>query len=95
MINDLRRRCGITNFVTDWRYDSALNFYRRSYANNALPAFSRADSGKLPKGGDAYVIFYCSSLDFIKEERLRVIYHSGDSDAAIAIKSCSASLPSS
>lgn len=48
-----------------------LNFYRRSYSNDDLPAFSGADSGKLPKGASAYVIFYSSSLDFIKDEHLK------------------------
>jgi 4-amino-4-deoxy-L-arabinose transferase-like glycosyltransferase len=88
LVTDLRQRCGITDFVTDWRYENALNFYRRSYANDLLLPFHGSTSGELPRGHSAYVIFYPSSLEVIKEEHLNVIYHSGDSDASIAIRAC-------
>lgn len=90
LVADLRRRCGITDFVTDWRYDGALNFYRRCYANDLLPPFHGSSSGELPRGHAAYVIFYSTSIDLIKEEHLNVIYHGGDSDATIAIRGCPA-----
>jgi hypothetical protein len=35
-------------------------------------------------------VFYPTSVDLIKEEHLHLIYHSGDSDAAIAIRGCPA-----
>jgi len=88
MMNDLHRRCHIDKFGIDWRYHLALNFYREVYQNYELKEFSMSTSGELPADRDAYAVFLPTSGDFIRQQRLRVIYHSGVSDAAVAIRSC-------
>jgi hypothetical protein len=92
---DLRQRCGISDFVTDWRYEYSLNFYRRAYANSLLLPFHGSLSDELPRGRYAYIVYYPTSIDLIKDEHLQMIYHSGDSDAAIAIRGCPAAEPAS
>ena len=92
---DLRQRCGISDFVTDWRYENSLNFYRRAYSNSLLLPFHGSSSGELPRGHCAYIVHYPTSIDVIKEEHLQLIYHSGDSDASIAIRGCPAAEPAS
>jgi hypothetical protein len=47
---DLRQRCGISDYVTDWRYEHSLNFYRRAYSNSLLSPFKGSTSGELPRG---------------------------------------------
>jgi hypothetical protein len=86
LVNDLRHRCGITDFITDWRYTSSLNFYRRAYDNASLPQFTTSISDHLPPGRTAYVIYYPTSVEFIRDQHLNVIYHGGDSEAAVAVR---------
>ena len=88
IVDDLHRRCGIERFAVDWRYQMALNFYRREYRNDSLKEFNYSTSGELPVDRDAYAIFYPTSEEFIEQQRLRVIYHNEESGAAVAIRSC-------
>jgi hypothetical protein len=90
IVDNLHRRCGIEKFGVDWRYHVPLNFYREEYKNYSLKEFSYSLSGGLPSDSDAYVIFFPLSEDFIKQHKLHVIYHNGESDAAVAIRSCGA-----
>jgi hypothetical protein len=93
IVSDLRKRCGITNFAIDWRYSSAIDFYRLAYANQSLPKFPPEDSGNLPRGRSAYVIFYTGSEDFIKEQKLQVLFHNWETAATVAIRGCEAEAP--
>lgn len=90
IMEGLRDRCGITKFGTDWRYHLPLNFYREVYDNTSLREFSGSSSGELPADRDAYALFLPTSEDFIRQQRLNVIYHNDVSDAAVAIRSCPA-----
>jgi hypothetical protein len=88
IMDGLRRRCGTTSFGIDWRYHLPLNFYREAYGNDSLREFSGSPSAKLPTDRDAYAIFLPTSVDFIREQRLEVIYHNDESHSAVAIRSC-------
>jgi hypothetical protein len=88
VITDLRRRCGVTDFGTDWRYSSVLNFYRTAYGNHLLPEFATSNSGELPTDRGTYVIFYPTSEEFIKQQQLEVVYHNEQSGATVAIRGC-------
>ena len=88
ILSDLRERCGIEKFGIDWRYDLSLNFYRENYAAGSLNEFSRSTSGELPPDRDAYAIFLPTSQEFIRQQKLQVIYHNDFSDAAVAIRGC-------
>jgi hypothetical protein len=86
----LRRHCGITRFWTDWRYQLPLNFYREAYSNDSLREFDISHDGVLPTDRDAYAVFLPSSLDFIKQQKLQLVYQNDESHAAVAIRGCPA-----
>jgi hypothetical protein len=88
IMDDLHRRCGADRFGIDWRYHLALNFYREAYGNYSMKEFSSSTSGELPTDRAVYAIFLPTSEEFIREQKLQVIYHNEDSDAAVAIRSC-------
>jgi hypothetical protein len=90
VVDGLRRRCGIDDFGVDWRYSDALNFYRTAYGNSSLGKFTVSGSDSLPTDRSAYVIFYPASEEFIKQQRLQMVYHGERSDAAVAIRGCEA-----
>jgi hypothetical protein len=89
ILNDLHQRCGSQTFGIDWRYHLPLNFYREDYGTG-LKEFSGSTSGELPAGRDAYAIFLPTSEDFIKQQKLHVIYRNPESEASIAIRGCPA-----
>jgi hypothetical protein len=88
VVSDLRTRCGITSFGIDWKYSSALNFYRLAYRNTSIPNFDTEDTSNLPSDRSAYVISSVDSGDFIQQQHLHVIYHSREADSAVAIRAC-------
>jgi hypothetical protein len=88
LVSDLRTRCGITKFSIDWRYSSALDFYRLAYNNSSIPNFPAEETGNIPTDRDAYVLYAPDSADFIKQQRLEVIYDAGETGAAVAIRGC-------
>ena len=90
LANDLRNRCGISDFVVDWRYNVSMNFYREAYNNFSIPEYSQSVSDQLPVGKSAYVIYLPTSRDFIKQQKLQVIYHNDQSGSAVAIRGCPA-----
>jgi hypothetical protein len=90
ILNDLHQRCGIDKFAIDWRYHLPLNFYREVYRNYELKEFSEVTSGEMPTDRDAYAVFFPSTEDFLHRQGLHVIYHSEDSETAVAIRSCPA-----
>jgi hypothetical protein len=86
---DLQRRCGAATFVTNWRYNSPLNFYRTAYGNHWLPEFT-GSADTFPSGKDVYVMFFPDTQEFMKKEGVQVIYHDDRSDVAVAIRGCPA-----
>lgn len=89
ILNDLNHRCGFTEFATDWRYGSPLNFYRRVYANSTLPAFTGL-SMPFPTNKDVYVLNFPTTEDFIRKQELKVVYHNEQTDTVVAIRECGA-----
>ncbi len=81
----LDQNCGVHRFVTQWYYSASLNFYRQQYHDSWLPEFT-ADRAMAPPEGEAYVLFYKEAEHFIQQQKLRVIYHNKDSQAAIAVR---------
>jgi hypothetical protein len=84
---DLNRRCGISEFVTDWKYPGPLEFYRRSNGNSSLREFRGAPQ-PLPAGQNAYVLYFYDDENFVAQQGLHVIYRSERTDAVVAIRSC-------
>ncbi len=90
IMSDLHHRCGIEEFGIDWRYHLPLNFYRENYGTDSLKEFSGSTSGELPPDRDAYAIFLPTSQEFISQQKLQLLYHNEESDAAVAIRACPA-----
>jgi hypothetical protein len=90
LADDLHRRCGVTDFGVDWRYNASLNFYREVYHNDSLQEFQGSSSGELPSGKMAYLIFFPTSGDFIEQQRLKITYLDEPSGAVVAIRGCPA-----
>jgi hypothetical protein len=88
LANDLHNRCGISDFGVDWRYNVSMNFYREAYNNFSIREFGEARSDQLPPNKDAYVIYLPTSQDFIRQQKLQVIYHNDQSGSSVAIRSC-------
>jgi predicted Na+-dependent transporter len=85
--DDVRRRCGVTSFGTDWKYTGALNVYRAAYAHDSYAAFTSSIE-ELPTDRDAYIVYYPDSVEFINKQRLTVVYHNELSGAAVAVRGC-------
>jgi len=62
----------------------------KAYGNDSLREFSISPKGGLPADKDAYAIFLPSSLDFITEQKLELVYQNDESHAAVAIRRCPA-----
>jgi hypothetical protein len=89
VLDDLGRRCGFTEVVTEWKYPGALNFYRAAYGHRSIPEFRRADTSKpLPADQTAYVLYAPDHEEFIKEQGLQVLYRGEQTDATVAVRPC-------
>jgi hypothetical protein len=86
--DDIRRRCGVTSFGTDWKYTGALNVYRAAYAHDSYAAFTSSMSDALPTDRDAYIIYYPENVQFVKQQRLTVVYRDELSGIAVAVRGC-------
>ena len=89
---DANRRCGVREFGTHWMYPGVLNFYKRSYGNNALEFISDA-SKPLPDDKAGYVLYYPDSGAFITSHGLKIIFRGKRSDAVVAVRNCAAASP--
>jgi len=96
-VDDLNRRCGITDFVIEWHYPGSLNFYRRAYGNQFIHQFKGTDATKpLPSGRPAYVFHYSDHEQFVAQEGLQVVYRGAKTDATVAVRPASCAVqPSS
>ena len=83
-------RDGISNWVTEWRYVGVLNFYRQAYNNTYMSEFVATLTP--PSNQMAYVLYYPDSGKFIAQQRLKVVYHNFETNAAVAVTSA-VSLP--
>ncbi|HLJ13628.1 MAG TPA: hypothetical protein VKV15_03970 [Bryobacteraceae bacterium] len=79
VIEDLNRRYGIHDLASQWRFVSVLNFYREDNRDETIAKFevlhSRpGDITDYPLDKRGYVLFDPSDLDFIKTEKLKIVY---------------------
>ncbi len=84
VLQTLHRREGIHEFEVDWRYSSALNFYRERFHDHEMPSFAWNDPLRLDK--PVYVLYAPTTEEFIKAENLHVIYRGKLSDVVIAVR---------
>lgn len=88
-VENVNLRCGISEFVTEWRYPSSLNFYRRVFRNRALPEFEGANILEpLPEGKAAYVLYYPEGREFFEREGLKIVYRNEFTGSAVGVRGC-------
>ena len=78
------RTYGARNFVSDWKYGSALNFYRLLSWRNTIEEIR--SPLQIPLDGDVYVLDWGFEEEFIKKQGLRVVYRGGTTDIVVAIR---------
>jgi hypothetical protein len=78
------RQYGIREFHSAWQYRSTLDFYRLYYRDDALVPFITSDPYPVDKS--AYVLSYPDDEDFIRKQKLKIIYHGDLSDVVVAIR---------
>ena len=83
-IVDVSRRVGAPEVAADWKYVPSLNFYRVRDAAKGLDEFRSFD--RIPPGKPIYVLPENEFKDFIRTERLQVVYRGAISDLVVAIR---------
>jgi hypothetical protein len=74
---------GVKEVESNWQYGSGLNFYRLKSGGET---FGEIPSPvKLRTGYRIYVLNYPFDEDFLKAQRLRVVYHGKTTDAVVAV----------
>jgi hypothetical protein len=76
--------CGITDVVTNWRYDSGLNFYAALSGRETFSDFYSGPQDGYALGKSAYVLYYPEDQRFIEEHGLKVVYRA-PSEATVVI----------
>jgi hypothetical protein len=77
---------GVTDVVSNWRYSSALEFYRRASGREAFPDFRFVSVSQAPPGRQAYVLDASSEWGVVVRERLQVVYRGDRSQIVVAIR---------
>ena len=75
---------GVRDVASNWMYGSSLNFYR---VQSGSESFGEIESPlQIPGDRSLYVLCYPFDEDFIKRQRLRVVYHAPNTDAVVAVR---------
>ena len=73
---------GVPDIASNWQYGSALNFYRLRSGRESIPEIPSPID--LQAGHAMYVLNYPFDEEFLKKQRLRVVYHARNTDAVVA-----------
>jgi hypothetical protein len=84
VIQDVGRRYGASEIPTSWEYASSLNFYRSYFHDANLEAFKFSDPP--PNGMPVYVLSYANYEQFIRQQKLRIVYRGERSDLTILVR---------
>jgi hypothetical protein len=84
VLRQVHRRQGICEIPSDWRYSSALNFYRRYYREESMPPFVWEKNR--PADKRAYVSYFPDDQAFIESRHLKIVYKGKHSDLVIAVE---------
>jgi hypothetical protein len=88
MLSYYNHTYGMTKVAVNWRYLSALSYYRQVSGRETIEPFPAAPQvvDYYPPGYQAYVFYYPWDQDFYKREGLKLIYHDTFSQVAVAIR---------
>jgi hypothetical protein len=76
---------GVTDIASNWQYGAALNFYRVKSGRESMKEI--ASPLELHGGYDIYVLNFPFDEEFLKRERLRIVYHGLTTDMVVAVRS--------
>ena len=83
VIRRIHHQQGVCDMLSDWRYSSTLNFYRRYYGERSMPPFTWQEPH--PEGKQAYVVYFPQDQAFLESRHLKIVYKSR-SDLVIAVR---------
>lgn len=78
------RTYGIGNFVSEWKYGSALRLYHRLYGRDSISEIR--SPLEIPEDGAVYVLDWGYEQDVIKRLGLRVVYRGAITEVVVAIR---------
>jgi hypothetical protein len=78
------RTYGIRDYVSDWKYGSALNFYRVLSGRETIAEIR--SPLRIPVDAGVYALDWGAEEDFIKQQGLRVVYRGDTTDVVVAIR---------
>jgi hypothetical protein len=84
VIERLNRTYGIQDFTADGAYRSPLNFYRAISRTDKFPPLP-GYPGMVPSGKAVYILHGSYFRDFIKEQKLQVVYRGKISKVVVAV----------
>ena len=84
---DYSRTYGIANVVSEWRYTSALGFYRALAGPGPIPQSPEIRSSiPIPEDGQMYVLDIGFEADAVRRLGLRVVYRGDTTDVVVAVQ---------
>ena len=76
---------GLEDITVNWRYVAALNFYRAASGHETIPLLE-STFPPYPAGRDAYVLYYPSEEEVVRERHLKIVWYGRLSDTVVAIR---------
>jgi hypothetical protein len=75
---------GVRDVASNWMYCAVLNFYR---VQSGRESFREIESpSQIPTDRSLYVLDFPFDEDFIKQQRLRVVYRAPNTEAVVAVR---------
>lgn len=84
VLADFHRKSGVTHIVSNWRYSSALNFYRDASGIDIDPI--QGTIGAYPPGQPVYVVYLPDDDAFVGESGLAILFRGKRTSLAIAVR---------
>ena len=86
VLSRINHAYGVTDTAMDGLYVAPLNFYRVLSKKETFPEFLYVSLEDFPKGKSIYVIHSAYLREFIKKEKLAIVYRGKLSEVVVAVK---------
>jgi hypothetical protein len=87
-LDGVRHSRGLRGVEIDWRYSASLNFYREARGARDLPEFAFTEPHK--EGQPGYVVSAETHLDFVRRQRLAIVYRNRFAGTLVALRAADA-----
>ena len=83
------RRCGVREYLTEFRYRGVLRFYALARENGELTEFTAANAvpGRL-LDSRAYIFCYPFFEELVEHRGVQIVYHNERTCSAVAVRGC-------